>query len=135
MLKAQEIINLVTSTYMWFNQIADPTQEFKHQEVAQYFSPDFVMQMNGVIKTSSFENLTRHFDKFRQSGYILKVRLPLDEIVVSEKDQKCVARYIIEKQGKPPLPHQTIQVIAIWHIDGKGKLKRMNEVVYAQDAL
>lgn len=132
MLNAQEIINLVTSTYVWFNQIADPAQEFKHQDVAKYFSPDFVMQMNDQIKTSSYGDLTGHFDKFRQSGYVLKVQLPLDEIVVSEDDQKCVVRYLIEKQGKPPLESQKVHVIAIWHVDENGRLKRMNEVVYTQ---
>lgn len=125
----QGIISLVTAVYMWFNQISDPSAAFQKKDLEKYFTPDFIMDMNDSIATNDYDTLFEHFDKFRQSGYSLKVQYPFKEIFISEDGQKCTVRYSIIKTS-PDNKEREIKVIAIWHIAADGRLKRMNEVVY-----
>ncbi len=124
----QAIINLITSMYMWFNQIADPAIPFQKADLEKYFTPTFIMQMNDKIITQDYMSLFSHFEEFRSSGSLLKIVMPFQEFFISEDKKKCVVRYNINKTTKDGKNH-IIKVIAIWHISQDGRLNRMNEVV------
>ena len=124
----QAIINLITSMYMWFNQISDPTIQFQKADLEKYFTPSFVMQMNDKIITQDYLSLSSHFEEFRNSGSLLKIIMPFQEFFISEDKKKCVVRYNISKTTKDGKSH-IIKVIAIWHVSQDGRLSRMNEVV------
>lgn len=125
----QEIITLITNTYVWFNKISDPEVKFCLDDLKNYFTPDFIMELNDKEITSDYNSLYEHFEEFRQSGDILKVQFPLQEIIISDDQKKCVAKYNITKTIRNH-PDITIKVIAIWHLSEDEKLKRMNEVVH-----
>lgn len=129
---SQAIITMVTAVYMWFNQISDPSTEFHKKDLEKYFTPNFIMDLNDNIVTSDYDTLFKHFDKFREGGYSLKVQYPFKEIIVSEDKTKCTVRYSIIKTS-PDNKSREIKVIAIWHISRDGRLKRMNEVVYFEE--
>lgn len=124
----QEVLSLMTGMYIWFNRIAVPATDFKKEELEKYFTPDFVMDMNDRVMTSDYDSLYNHFEKFRKSDAVLKVQLPLKEVVFSDDLKKCVVRYNIKSHFKDDSV-KNIEVIAIWHISDDGRLQRMNEVV------
>jgi hypothetical protein len=125
----QQIINLITAVYMWFNQISDPAVPFQKADLEKYFTPTFIMDMNDKIITKDYNSLFNHFEKFRKSGSTFNVVIPFKEIVISEDKKKCVVRYNINKKTIDD-KFYNIKVIAIWHISPDGRLNRMNEVVY-----
>ncbi len=129
---SSSIVTLITGVYMWFNQIMNPMVPFQEADLEKYFTPDFVMEMNGKEITKDYASLFAHFKKFRENGAAINVEIPFRELVISEDKQKCVVRYDITKTYKDKLP-QNIKVIAIWHISKDGRLSRMNEVVYFED--
>jgi hypothetical protein len=126
---SQQLINIVTAFYLWFNQIAVPENHFNKEDLEKYVTPDFVMQMNDKIVTRDYHSLYRHFLKFRQSGTIINITMPFDEVVISEDKKKVVIRYGVSKKF-PTGEIQNSKVIAIWHIADDGRLQRMNEVVF-----
>lgn len=124
----QEIKNLTLSIYEWFNQISDIKNSLQRSDLEKYFTSDFVMQLNDKIITYDYDSLLHHFNAFRENGYKLDVRLPLQEIIISDDHQKCVARYEIFKTLSCGVISE-IKVIAIWHLSNDGRMQRMNEVV------
>lgn len=133
MSSAEELIIKVTNMYKWFNYIADPKQPFSKKDLEQFFTTDFIMQLNDQIITENHEDLWSHFNKFRDSGSIYSVVLPFEEIIVSQEAQKCVVRYKIFKYFLKKKIRE-IKVIAIWHKSSDGRLQRMNEVVHFSDS-
>ncbi|MFN7039274.1 MAG: hypothetical protein ACK4OM_06905 [Alphaproteobacteria bacterium] len=126
----QEILNLVTDIYLWFNKISDPKNSFVEQDLNKYFTSDFIMQLNDKIICSGQESLYQHFEEFRKGGAILKVQIPFEEIIISEDQKKCIVRYNINIENLSSEVIKQIKVIAIWHISNNQKLQRMNEVVH-----
>jgi hypothetical protein len=123
-MKSPEIVKLVNSMYEWFNQIMYSTASYEKGDLREFFTSDFVMDLNGKVIVSGDESLYEHFKKFRDSEFEICVKLPLEEVVVSHDYRKCVAKYTIFKDLRE------IKVIAIWHLSDDRKLSRMNEVVY-----
>lgn len=130
----QEITHLIQGVYKWFNKISDPGTSFNKNDLKQYFTPDFIMEMNDQIITWDEDSLFNHFEKFRKSGYKLEVQLPLQEVVVADDHKKCVARYHITKKSPDQKLH-LIRIIAIWHLSGDQRFKRMNEVVHFAEGI
>lgn len=128
----QAIVSLLTRMYQWFNDIVDPKHHFNRSQLEQFFSPDFKMIMNDQVITYDYDSLYAHFNKFRASGYLLTVQLPLEEIIIAypgSVKQKCVTKYDILKTAADG-QQQAIKVMAIWDIDNHKRFTRMNEIVY-----
>lgn len=131
----QAIINLITAVYMWFNQIADPSAVFNMKDLEQFYTPDFVMDMNDNITVQGgYESLFKHFQKFRSAEFRVEVQLPFQEIVISDDKKKAIVKYNIFKIF-PENKIQKVKVIAIWHISKDGRLQRMNEVVHFEERM
>jgi len=125
---SNEASGLIKSVYAWFNQTMLSGAVLNYADLKEYFAPNFVMQLNDEIIAKDHESLYLHFKKFKDSGATMRVKMPLDEMIVSEDYKKCIARYHIEKITTDNSVYD-IEVIAIWHINNQKKLERMNEVV------
>ncbi len=127
--KERELIVKVGRMYAWLNAISNPANPFPHEEISLYFTPDFIMHMNGVDITNGYPQLASHFEKFRHQDLTTSGGIPFQDVVISKDQKKIAVKYILNKTDKNGTIVKTVRVIAIFTMAEDGRAKLMDEVV------
>ncbi|WGL59804.1 hypothetical protein QEJ31_14835 [Pigmentibacter sp. JX0631] len=121
----------VENMMQWFNYIADKRNPFIKSDLEKYFTPNFIMRMNGNIKVTGYDELYNHFQGFRDSELLIQVSLPFEQVVIPKNPKKLVTKYTLNAYKKGELD-QIIWDLAIWTFSNDNRIEYMDEVAFVQ---
>ena len=118
-------LEAVKRMLQWGNRLLQRTNAVTEGEVAEMWTPDGAMIVNGQTKCAGLAALVKHFEELRRKLKRVEAQLPL--IAAVEQGDAVATRYVIDVEHLDGA-RDRIHVGAFFEVTD-GRIHRMNEVV------
>ena len=97
----------------WFNTLSPAGREVRREDIAQLFTADMKMTINGEVRCAGLEALFGHFSNVGQRLQSWRVELPLRRAYCNGED---VAGYFLIHVVTPDERPAVVHVAALWKV-------------------
>jgi hypothetical protein len=110
---AENSLKVIERCLEWFNTLSPPGRDVRREDIAQLFTADMKMTVNGEVRCEGLEEQFRHFSNVRQRLKSWRVELPLRRAYCNGGD---VAGYFLIHVVTPDERPAVLHVAALWKV-------------------